>query len=128
MRTSLFVALVTVAACVFAQTFGEISGRVTDPSGAAVPATYVTATNTATNAVRQTVTTESGDFTFPSLPPGVYRIRMEHSGFKGVTSDNIELQVQQAVHFDATLQVGQVSDTVEVTATADLLQSENATI
>jgi hypothetical protein len=53
---------------------------------------------------------------------------MEHGGFKALTSDTIEVQVQQAVRFDATLQVGQVSDTVEVSANADLLQAENATV
>jgi Carboxypeptidase regulatory-like domain len=111
-----------------AQTFGEISGRVSDPSGAAVPGTSVTVTNTATNASRQTVSTEAGDFTFPSLSPGLYRVRMQHGGFKALTSDNIEVQVQQSVHFDATLQIGQVSDTVEVSANADLLQAENATV
>ena len=118
----------TLAGLASAQTFGELTGRVTDPSGAAVPGTMVTATNTATNSARQAVTTDAGDYAFPSLSPGVYRIRMEHSGFKGITSDTIEVQVQQAVRFDATLQVGQVSDTIEVSANADLLQAENATV
>ena len=83
MKTLLLALLpVLIAGSAAAQTFGEITGRVGDPSGAGVPATAITATNTATNAVRQTVSTESGDYTFPSLPPGIYRLRMEHAGFK----------------------------------------------
>ena len=129
MKTLLFaLILALIAGSAAAQTFGEIAGHIVDPSGAAVPATAVTATNVATNTVRRTVTTESGDYSIPSLPPGTYRLRMEHAGFKALTSDNIEVQVQQSVRLDGTLQLGQVTETVEVAAHADLLQAENATL
>src|ERR1051325_2639666 len=121
MKMLLFALLLAlIAGAASAQTFGEIAGHVIDPSGAGVPATAVTATNVATNAVRRTVTTESGDYSIPSLPPGTYRLRMEHSGFKVLTSDNVDVQVQQSVRLDGTLQLGQVTETVEVTANADL--------
>src|SRR3954462_1297494 len=94
--------LAAFAGSAFAQTFGEITGRVSDPSGAPVPGTSVTVTNTATNAIRQTVTTDSGDYTIPSLPPGVYRIKLEHAGFKSTASDNLQVQVQQVMRLDAT--------------------------
>jgi hypothetical protein len=110
------------------QTFGDITGRVSDPSGAAVPASAITLTNVNTNAVRTTTTSDSGDYTFPSVPPGVYKVKMEHPGFKTSNSANVEVQVQQSVRLDVTLEVGQVSETVEVTAAADLLQSENSTL
>src|SRR5947207_5222614 len=98
MKTVLLALLPAVfAVSVLAQTFGEITGRVQDPSGAAVPATSVTATNVATNAVRQAVTTESGDYTFPSVPPGAYRLKMEHAGFKTTSTESIEVRVQQTV-------------------------------
>src|ERR1700692_3660242 len=110
------------------QTLGDISGRVSDPSGAGVPTAAVTLTNTATNAVRTENTTGEGLYTFASVPPGIYNVKVEHPGFRTVSSTNVEVQVQQSVRLDLTLQVGQVSETVEVSAQAALLQSENATV
>jgi hypothetical protein len=66
----------------FAQTFGEVTGRVTDPSGAVIPGASVTLTNVNNNAVRNVVTTEAGAYTFPSIAPGLYRLRAELAGFK----------------------------------------------
>src|SRR6516162_5081391 len=121
-------ALVCFSACLHAQTFGEITGRVTDPSGAVIPGASVTLTNVNTNAARNAVTAEGGSYTFPSIAPGFYRLRTELPGFKAAVSDAFEVQVQQVVRLDVVLQVGQVSDTVEVAATADLLQAETATV
>jgi len=115
------------AASAFGQTLGEITGRVSDPSGAGVPGATVTLTSVSTNAVRTTDTTSSGDYTFPSVAPGFYNVKTEHMGFKTATSNNVEVQVQQTVRLDVSLQVGQVSESVEVSA-ADLLQAENASV
>jgi len=114
--------------CLFAQTFGEVTGRVTDPSGAVIPGASLTLTNVNTSGVRNVVTTEPGTYTFPSIPPGVYRLRTELPGFKTAVSEPFEVQVQQVVRLDVVLQLGQVSDTVEVAATAELLQSETASV
>jgi hypothetical protein len=114
--------------CLFAQTFGEVTGRVTDPSGAVIPGASLTLTNVNTSGVRNVVTTEPGTYTFPSIPPGVYRLRTELPGFKTAVSESFEVQVQQVVRLDIVLQLGQVSDTVEVAATAELLQSETAAV
>jgi hypothetical protein len=62
------------------------------------------------------------------VPPGVYNIKTEHQGFKAAASSNVEVQVQQTVRLDFTLQVGQVTESVEVSASADLLQAENSTV
>src|SRR5215813_10036075 len=86
----------------FGQTFGEITGRVTDPSGAAVPASNITLTNVNTNAVRTTQTTDAGDYTFPSIAPGTYRLRTERAGFKAAATDAFDVQVQQVVKLDIT--------------------------
>ena len=110
------------------QTLGDISGRVTDPSGAGVPNAAVTLTSTATNAVRNAESSGEGLYDFNAVPPGVYNVKVEHPGFRTVSSTNVEVQVQQSVRLDLTLQVGQVSETVEVSAQAALLQSENATL
>ena len=110
------------------QTLGDISGLVADASQAAVPESIVTLTNTSTNAVRQTSSNAEGLYTFAAVPPGVYTIRVEHQGFKTITSTNVEVQVQQTVRLDFTLEIGQVTESVQVEAAAALLQSENATI
>src|SRR5579872_2448326 len=130
MRTKWFVAVLFLASgcLLFGQTLGDISGTVADPSGAGVPNSAVTLTNTATNATRSANTNEQGLYTFTSVPPGVYNVKVEHPGFKTATSNNVELQVQQSLRLDLTLQVGQVSESVEVSATAALLQGENATV
>src|SRR5438093_11907721 len=114
--------------CLNAQTFGEVTGRVTDSSGAVIPGASVTLSNVNTNAVRSVVSTETGAYTFPSVAPGSYRLRTELSGFEAALSEQFEVQVQQVLRLDVILQVGQVSETVEVAATAELLQSETATI
>src|SRR5579862_5308643 len=129
MRTKWFVAMLLLAgASLFGQTVGEITGQVGDPSGAGVPAAVLTLTNTTTNAVRQATSSDQGLYTFTSVPPGIYNIKVEHPGFKTTTSNNVQVQVQQSVRLDLTLQVGQVSESVEVSAAADLLQAENATV
>src|SRR5436190_4369002 len=111
----------------YAQTLGEITGRVTDPSGSVIPTASVTLINVNTNAVRNAVTTDAGVYTFPSVAPGSYQLTIRVPGFK-TASERFEVQVQQAVRLDVTLQVGQPSESVEVAANADLLQAENATL
>jgi hypothetical protein len=113
---------------VFGQTFGEISGVVNDSTGAAVPDATLTLTNVSTNAVRTTVTGNSGDYSFPSVPPAIYNLKVEHPGFKAATSNNVGVQVQASVRLDFTLQIGQVTESVEVQASAVMLQAENASV
>ncbi|MBV9181034.1 MAG: carboxypeptidase regulatory-like domain-containing protein, partial [Acidobacteria bacterium] len=116
------------AGYLYAQTFGEITGRVIDPSGAVISSAPVTLNNVNTNAVRNALTTDAGFYTFPSVAPGSYRLAAEVRGFKSWVSEPFEVQVQQVVRLDITLQVGQTSERVEVSASAALLQSETATL
>src|SRR6267378_3127857 len=112
----------------FAQTFGAISGDTRDASGAVVAGAIVTAVNLGTNAARTVTTNEAGDYSFPSLPPGTYTVKVEKPGFKTVIRNQIELQVQQSARVDFEMQVGQVSESIEVRASATLLATENATV
>jgi hypothetical protein len=129
MRFSLLLTLACVIVSVaFSQTLGDITGLVRDPSGASIADAQVTVTNTATNATRHSATNEAGLFAFPALQPGVYNIRVEKQGFRTATQSNIPLQVQQNARVDFELQVGQVTETIEVTAAASLLSSETATV
>jgi hypothetical protein len=111
----------------FAQTNGEITGHISDPSGAAVPGATINLTNTATNATRTAVSTVSGDYTFPAVPPGLYAIKVEQAGFKAASS-NVQVQVQQTVRLNLTLELGQINETVEISASTQMLQSENVSL
>lgn len=113
---------------VHAQTFGEISGIVSDASGGAVSEAAIKLTNANTNAVRQTASNQVGEYSFPSLAPGTYRMRVEKQGFKADQTGDVEVQVQQSVRLDFALQLGQVSESVVVEANAAQLQAENATV
>ena len=111
-----------------AQTSGSISGHVADATGAVIPDANVALTNVGTGAERSTVTTGTGDYLFPDVPPGDYDIQATHQGFKAAESKNVEVQVQQSLRQDFTMSIGQVTQTVTVAATGDLLQVENATL
>src|SRR6266852_8733346 len=111
-----------------AQTQASISGVIHDPSGAVIPGVSVTVTNPATNFVRSAISNEAGVYNFPVLQPGVYNIKVELPGFRTITQNDVELQVQQSARIDFTLQVGDVSQTVEVEGTTALIATENATV
>ena len=112
----------------FGQAFGEITGVVTDPTGAIVANASITVTNPATNLVRKVASNSSGNYSFPALMPGMYNVRAEVQGFQAEVRTKIELQVQQTARIDFQLRVGAVTETIEVTGGAPLLNTENASI
>jgi len=128
LQYSLLIAIALLTVPCGAQTFGEITGVVTDPSGSAVAGANVTVTNKATGASRSVVSNEAGIYSLPSLLPGAYDLRIEKQGFRAASRPGIELQVQQTARVDAALQLGQVSEVVEVSATGSLINTENATV
>src|SRR5690349_24072321 len=130
MKTKLLgiVSILSFGLAVYGQTFGGISGEIRDAQGAIVPAAEVTLTNSATNAGRKTISNDAGLYAFPSVPPGTYEVRVMKPGFKTVTRNEVEIQVQQNARLDFDLVLGQVSETVEVSANAQLLSTENATV
>src|SRR5215467_13809390 len=111
-----------------AQTEATISGVIHDPSGAVIPGVTVTVTNSTRNIVRTAISNEAGVYNFPVLQPGVYNIKVELPGFRAIEQNDVELQVQQSARLDFTLQVGEVSQTVEVSGAAGLIATENATV
>jgi hypothetical protein len=121
--------LVLSSARAWAQTpTGEITGTVTDPSGAVVADATVTLTNPATNAVRTTKTNSTGIYDLPALPPGTYTLKVEMQGFNAELRSGIELQVAQVARFDTTLKVGNVSNTIEVAGGAPVLETESTSV
>ncbi|UWZ85397.1 TonB-dependent receptor [Occallatibacter riparius] len=111
-----------------AQTAATISGHVSDTSGAAVPGAAILLSNNATQSGRSTISTTTGDYTFTDVPVGTYKLTVTHPGFKTITSNAIQVQVQQSVRLDFALQIGAVTESVEVQASSALLQAENATL
>jgi hypothetical protein len=109
-------------------TYGTVDGSVTDPSGAALTDAKVTLTNTGTQEKHTQVTGGQGSYQFVNVIPGEYRLDIEKSGFKHFGRTNVTVQVQQDTHIDATLTVGQVSETVEVTSETPLLQAETSSL
>jgi hypothetical protein len=106
-----------VAATVSAQTYtGSISGKVTDSSGAVVPKAAVSLTEESTNTTLKTVTGDSGDYVISFLKPGAYRIVFAAPGFKEHVESGVLLQINQDRRVDPVLEVGQVNETVEVSA------------
>jgi hypothetical protein len=93
-----------------------ITGRIVDASEAAMPGVTVTIANTETGVKHAATTNAEGLYTVPLLPPGRYSIRVELSGFQPQTRTGITLDVQQAVRFDFTLEIGAVAEVVEVRA------------
>src|SRR5579884_1185490 len=88
-RACLFLAIsLLLSFPAFSQTLGQITGHVADASNASVAGATITLTNVATNGIRTTLSTDSGDYTFPSVPPGFYNVKTEHPGFKTATSNN----------------------------------------
>lgn len=128
-----FSAAVIFAVLVFinvssAQTNGTIVGTVTDSVGAALPNVSISATNTATNAVRTVTTDSEGNYTFSNLPIGNYQVAAELSGFKRSVLNPIQLVVNQTARLDIQLETGNISEEVNVEASAPLIESETSTV
>jgi outer membrane receptor protein involved in Fe transport len=110
-----------------AQATGQISGTVTDTSGAVLPGVTVEATNTATGAVRSAVTGDDGLYTLPLIQPGVYNVRATLSGFRVGLQEGVRVTVSETARAVFQLEVGQLTETVTVTAVATLVETANAT-
>src|ERR1051326_3754456 len=105
---------------------GTITGAITDASGALVPGARVTVTNTLTNVSSETVSTEAGSYTAANLPVGEYRIRVEKPGFNSAVLSGITLNAANTMRVDVTLEVGTATQSVEVSASAQLLSTDSS--
>ncbi len=121
-------AMFTLVPCQAQVAMAELSGTLLDPSGSAVPSGRVFATDLSTNQVHQAVVNVSGTYNIPLLPPGDYTVTAEAIGFRKLIQNGISLQIGQQARLDLTLQVGDVNQTVEVTAQAPLLDSDSSSL
>ena len=120
--------IASAAAPALAQNSAEITGSAADTSGAVIVGVVVTITNTATNQARRVNTNAAGSYSAPYLAPGVYDVRAESAGFKVTARRGVELQVGATARIDFIMQVGEVSEQVEVTGGAPLVNTENASV
>ena len=122
-------ALCIAAVCLEGQsTTAEITGVITDGSGAAVPNASITVANRNTGFTRKTSSGEQGIYRVPLLPPDVYRVTVTHEGFRPVTRPDVELKVDQTARLDFVLELGAVAESVTVEANAPLLDSETSAL
>lgn len=129
MRFAILVLLVSACAPLSAQQGrGTILGTVTDATGAAVPGVAVTVLNTGTNAAFRTESNAEGFYIAPELPVGSYSVSAERTGFKKTIRSGITLQVDQRAQVDLTLQIGGVTESIEVTGEAPLVDTSSATV
>jgi len=105
---------------------GSILGNVSDPSSSAVAGAKVTARNIGTNVSTIVSTSTSGEYTLTYLPTGMYEVTIEAPGFKGFRQTNVNLGVDSKVRVDVQLQVGSVTESVEVVGTAQVLQTDSS--
>jgi hypothetical protein len=108
--------------------YGSIAGTVTDATGGAISDAQVTITNVASGEKRVQTTGPDGLYNFVNLIPGTYKIEVEKTGFKHITHPDVVVQVEQTARIDITMQVGDVSQTVEVTGETPLLQPETSSL
>src|SRR5689334_21805031 len=101
---------------------GQVTGTVMDQTGAHVANAEVTLQNLATNIETKVTSNARGAYTFPNVAPGTYSLRIELSGFKSARIPEITVGVNQVIQQDVLLSIGQVTESVEVRAEAELVQ------
>ena len=132
MRIMRSIILVVMLPCLIATaaysqtTSGSMSGTVTDPNSAVVPGAKVVATHEPTNRDYETVTTDAGMYVFPTLPAGPYAVTVTQPGFKKNVQKGIEIRVALRSTLDVRLAIGDVTESVEVTAEVPLLETTTA--
>ena len=129
MLKSIFCLFLSIAAAssVYAQTtLGSITGRVMDPAAASVANAKITATNTDTGVAYRTNTNNTGNYVLQQMSLGNYELAIEAAGFRRYSRKNIRLNVAQPITIDASLEIGAVEQTVEVSSEVSQLQTSTS--
>lgn len=111
-----------------ASSSSDAAGHVSDASGAAVPGATIHLINNGTKQERTVITSDSGDWSIPNLPPANYSVRVEKEGFKTSVIPSLDIEIGKAANGSVTLAVGGTSETVEVTTLPPQLQTQEATV
>jgi hypothetical protein len=110
------------------RTNAQITGIITDATGAIIPNADIVVTNEATGIKRNAASNELGYYTVALLPPGKYKVAVRKDGFRLLTRTGITLEVDQAARIDFSMEVGSVAEAVEVTANASKVDTQTATL
>ncbi len=128
-RPTLVIGLLLLAASAFAQTpTGTIEGTVTDPQGASISGAKISVASTSTGATKTVTSDASGRFEVPFINPGNYTVSVEMPGFRVEKRENVVVQVSETLPLKFTLSVGQVSQTVEVSASTGTIDTERSSV
>src|SRR5687767_706267 len=126
---ALLVCLLAFAAPAFAQqTTGNITGRILDDQGAAIPGATVTATSTQTGFVRTDVSDAEGLYRLNALPVGAYNLVVELAGFTRVEQTGLVVNVAQTTDVNVSLKVAQLAETVTVTGESPLVSTTSSSV
>ena len=125
---SLGIGLFAITAALAQVTTGRLEGTVADSQGATVPAAQIKVVNSDTGQAIDTVSDGKGNWAVPSLATGTYRVTVTHAGFRTATFDNVKIDAGVPATLNSTLELGAVTDTVEVTAGVEVLQTATATV
>jgi hypothetical protein len=120
--------LVPVLAMGQARTEGELSGKVTDPSGAVVPDATLTLTQASTGFSSTITSTSSGEYSFPTLSPGIYKLTVDAKGFAGDVFDQVTVYTGRTTDLNVSVKVGSTAQTVEVSAASEVLETTTNTL
>jgi len=121
----LVIASLSCATAAFAQVTGAITGQVVDSSGAVVSGAVVVATNVSTNVAQKTTTGADGEYRLLALQPGIYSMSVSAAGFAKFTTTGIDVKVNDQLHIDANLTVGNVEQSISVEANAVQVETAN---
>jgi hypothetical protein len=127
LRALLMFLCCSLSVSLWAQTNARLTGTITDTSGAVVSGATVSATNLGTQRIETAQSDSVGNYVIPTLPPGVYQVKVSQAGFYSVTQ-NITLQTQQVANLNVELKIGQVQETVEVTSNVPLVEAATSNI
>ena len=125
-------AILTILLCpcaaLIAQQGGNVTGTVSDSTGALIPNAQITLGNPANGTAFHSVSTGTGNYTFPDVPVGTYTLSVEHAGFSKSQYPKVDVQLAVTTRVDVTMKVGAVTDSVEVTAESSLLKTEDVEV
>jgi outer membrane receptor protein involved in Fe transport len=130
-RRLFWFAILSICCCLAsyaADVTGSVDGTVKDPGGAIAPGVQVSVTNVGTNEVYRATTDNTGTYFIRDLPVGVYQLTLEPKGFKKFVANGLRVQVNEAVRVDITLQIGDVTQSVDVSAAAETVDTSSITL
>lgn len=108
--------------------YGSIAGNVVDPTGATIPGAEVSIVNKATNYTQSTLTNDAGGYVLLNVPAGHYTLRVSLPGFKEYVADNVPVTVGNVTRSNVTLEVGEITEQVTVSAAAAVLQTDTTDV